>query len=134
MTSQPVVISRHDSCQLVSGDTLRAVCHWTFNEAGMDDWNPSLVQPGELIFAKTDWLAEHFSSKHPLIMAPYILISSNSDDSAPGLVWHLHTASTFNASQRIRSCGLQQEITEVRTTTYGQPAKSSEFTCLKEHI
>ena len=75
---------RADSFPLVSGDTYRSVCHWLFDETGHNDWDPTMVQQGDLIFAKTDMLDEFFQTRHPLITKPYILISSNSDHPSPG--------------------------------------------------
>lgn len=81
---QPASQRRQDSYPLASGDTYRSVCHWLFDETGHNDWEPSMVQSGDLIFAKTDMLDMFFRSRHPLITKPYVLITSNSDHPSPG--------------------------------------------------
>ena len=81
---QPANQHRPDSYPLVSGDTYRSVCHWIFDETGHNDWDPLSVQPGDLIFAKTDMLDLFFRIRHPFIGSPYVLISSNSDHPSPG--------------------------------------------------
>lgn len=80
----PANDARPDSYPFVSGDTYRSVCQWVFDETQHRDWHPSQVQAGDLIFVKTDMLDDFFSSIHPQIVEPYVLVSSNSDHSSPG--------------------------------------------------
>ena len=81
---QPASDVRHDSYPLISGDTYRSVCHWVFDETTHSDWDASQVQAGHMIFVKTEMLDAFFTRLHPLILRPYVLISSNSDDPSPG--------------------------------------------------
>ena len=82
--SAPAADNRHDSYPLISGDTYRSVCHWTFDETGHNNWNASEVSAGHLIFVKTDMLGQFCLEKHQYIQEPYILITSNSDAPSPG--------------------------------------------------
>ncbi len=82
--SAPAADNRHDSYPLISGDTYRSVCHWTFDETGHNNWSSSEVSAGHLIFVKTDMLGQFYIDKHQYIQKPYILITSNSDAPSPG--------------------------------------------------
>ncbi len=82
--SPPADHLRTDSYPLISGDTFRSVCHWTFDETGNNNWSATAMQPGQLVFVKTDMLEEFFTSRHSSIRTPYILITHNSDQAAPG--------------------------------------------------
>ena len=75
---------RQDSFPLISGDTYRSACHWIYDETRQLDWLPAHVEPGHMVFVKTDMLDTFFTSVHPQIVGPYILITSNSDHPSPG--------------------------------------------------
>lgn len=66
----------------LSGDSLRAACDFVFDEAKQFD--PADVQKPSVIFVKTDLLDQFFKSRHAHIKFPYILVTHNSDDEAPG--------------------------------------------------
>lgn len=67
----------------LSGGTFRSIANFIFDEEEqMRD--PERVSRGDIIFVKTDYLDHFFSQLHPKIRHPYILISHNSDYSAPG--------------------------------------------------
>lgn len=71
----------------LSGGTFRSIANFIFDEEEqMRD--PSRVKRGDIIFVKTDYLDHFFSHLHPHIKYPYILISHNSDYSAPGAFMH----------------------------------------------
>lgn len=76
---------RGSSEPLISGDTFRHYVDHIFDEttAGFD---PTRVKAGDLIFVKTDWeyLDVFFTRYHPQIAHSYILLTHNSDHSAPG--------------------------------------------------
>ena len=84
LRQRPADQRRPDSYPLISGDTYRSVCQWTFDETGHNNWAPSSVKSGDLIFVKTDMLGPFFESRHRLIANPYVLISHNSDHPSPG--------------------------------------------------
>ncbi len=84
LRQRPADQRRPDSYPLISGDTYRSVCQWTFDETGHNNWAPSSVESGDLIFVKTDMLDLFFESRHRLIGSPYVLISHNSDHPSPG--------------------------------------------------
>lgn len=71
------------SAPYLSGDTFRNMCDWHFDEISKS-FPPEQVQPGDLIFVKTDKIAQFFKEKHPFILNHYILVSHNSDHPAPG--------------------------------------------------
>lgn len=66
----------------VSGDAFRAYCDYVFDEEDRS-LNPASVKPNSTIFVKTDYLGEFFDNIHPYIPYNYILVSHNSDLSAP---------------------------------------------------
>lgn len=67
----------------LSGDAFRAYCDYVFDEED-SSLNPLAVQPNSTIFVKTDYLGRFFQQIHPRIPHKYILVSHNSDCSAPG--------------------------------------------------
>ena len=71
------------SAPYISGDTFRSLCDFYLDEVN-DTVDPQKVQPGSCIFVSGDYLERFFSSKHPSISHPYILVSHNTDDVAPG--------------------------------------------------
>lgn len=73
---------RNSVAPYLSGDTFRSHCDHAYDE--ITRLVPYGVKPGERIFVKGDLLATFFSRYHPLIAAPYILITHNSDEILPG--------------------------------------------------
>ena len=73
---------RLSSCPFLSGDTLRMIADWRFDETSQQI-APGKVRPGDVIFVKTDFLSAFFQKVHPHIVNKYILVSHNSDFSAP---------------------------------------------------
>lgn len=80
--------NRKSSAPYVSGDTFRAYADFVIDETKIR-FSPSSVKPGNTIFLKTDYLERFFKELHPLIRHPYILITHNSDDPAPGAFAHM---------------------------------------------
>lgn len=76
---------RGSSEPLISGDTFRHHADHIFDET-TTGFDPAKVKTGDLIFVKTDWeyLEAFFTEYHPHIAHPYILLTHNSDHSAPG--------------------------------------------------
>lgn len=76
---------RGSSAPFISGDTFRAYAHHIFDET-THELDPTKVNAGDIIFVKTDWeyLERFFRDYHPFISNPYILLTHNSDHSAPG--------------------------------------------------
>ncbi len=72
---------RTSSAPYISGDSFRAIADHIFDET---QW-PSRyeVKQGDIIFVKTDYLDRFFSQVHSNIKNQYILITHNSDYSAP---------------------------------------------------
>jgi hypothetical protein len=74
---------RSPSTPFISGDTFRFHADHVFDELDTS-LKGEAVKRGETVFVKTDYLGEFFRSVHPDIGEPYVLISHNSDDGAPG--------------------------------------------------
>jgi len=76
---------RGSSDPLISGDTFRHYVDHIFDETTAS-FDPTKVKAGDLIFVKTDWeyLDLFFTQYHPSIAHSYILLTHNSDHSAPG--------------------------------------------------
>ncbi len=72
---------RNSSYPYISGDTFRAFSDYIYDETRED--NLSLIKYGDIIFVKTDKLSNFFSSSFNSIQKPFILITHNSDHSAP---------------------------------------------------
>lgn len=75
------------SSPYLTGDTFRSMCDHSFDEVS-SSFHPDEVRAGDCIFVKTDMLEGFFEQKHPYIQVPYIIISHNSDDPAPGAWAH----------------------------------------------
>lgn len=67
----------------ISGNAFRAHADFIIDEVHLP-FSPSKVKEGDIIFVKTDYLSRFFYHLHPLIPAPYILITHNSPLSIPG--------------------------------------------------
>jgi hypothetical protein len=67
----------------VSGDGFRSLCDFVFDEEHRT-LNPFAIRPYSAIFVKGDYIDYFFKNLHPHIPCPYILVTHNSDDSAPG--------------------------------------------------
>lgn len=76
-------LGRQDSRPFISGDTFRTACQHAYDNLA-PVFYPTQVQRGDLVFVKTDFLADFLTRYHPLINQPYILVTHNSDDSSPG--------------------------------------------------
>lgn len=73
---------RKSSAPYISGDTFRAFCNFIIDEKQIP-FNTDLVKDGDTIFLKTDLMAFFFTEVHPFITKKYILVTHNSDYSAP---------------------------------------------------
>jgi hypothetical protein len=67
----------------VSGDGFRAHADFVFDEEHTT-LDPSTITPSGVIFVKSDYLGRFIKNLHPRIPCRYILVTHNSDDSAPG--------------------------------------------------
>lgn len=67
----------------LSVDVFRDAADFVYDET-RNNLNPAKVRPGDIIFVKTDYLAEFFSTIHPRIPYRYILVTHNSDLPIPG--------------------------------------------------
>lgn len=76
-------IGRVSSYPYITGDTFRNHADFTFDEMN-ESFNPQDVQPGNVIFVKTERLGEFFRDMHPQIPCRYILLTHNSDFGIPG--------------------------------------------------
>lgn len=68
----------------ISGDTFRDACDFVVDETN-HTLKCHLVKHGDTIFVKTDFLIDFFKKYHPKIAYPYVLVTHNSDSSAPGV-------------------------------------------------
>ena len=73
---------RLSSAPYLSCDTFRSVCRHFFDECGC--FEPSRVQERDTIFVNGDLLELFFTYLHPQIQHPYVLVTQNTDDGAPG--------------------------------------------------
>ena len=74
---------RPSSYPFVSGDAFRSYSDYAFDELD-SSLKPETMKPYCTLFVKTDFLSEFCEKIAPHIRVPYILITHNSDDSAPG--------------------------------------------------
>lgn len=77
---------RVSGAPFASGDTFRAVADHIYDDTETTRgsvWAPEHVKAGDVIFVKTDYLTEFFTSRHKAISCPYIIITHNSDYSTP---------------------------------------------------
>ncbi len=79
----PQALHRYTFPPFISGDLFREYSDFAYddNDTSM---NPKGVMHGNTVFVQTDLLKTFFKTVHPLIVNPYILITHNSDASAPG--------------------------------------------------
>lgn len=80
---------RPSSYPLISGDTFRAIADHIIDET-KQSFHPANVKYGDIIFLKTDYVADFFSKFHALIPHQYILITHNSDFSPIYHTAHSH--------------------------------------------
>ena len=80
--------SRPSSYPYISGDSFRAFCDYAYDELDRS-LNPAFIAPGSTIFLKTDYLDQFCLRVRPRIRVPYILVTHNSDDAAPGIYTEL---------------------------------------------
>lgn len=66
----------------ISGDTFRAYADYCFDDDS--NFEPSLITKPCIIFVASNLLDVFFTTKHPLVPVRYVLVTHNSDDSAPG--------------------------------------------------
>jgi hypothetical protein len=67
----------------ITGDGFRGACDFIIDETNLA-FLPRRVEPGDVIFVKTDFLPYFFRVYQHLITNPYILVTHNSDYGAPG--------------------------------------------------
>lgn len=85
----PSRISHPSSYPYIAGDSFRA-----FADFAVDDTRtlePSQVKTGDVVFVQSDYLEKFFTTLHPHIVNPYILVTPNTgtlaDDPMPGRFW-----------------------------------------------
>lgn len=65
------------SYPLLSAYGFRSIAHFTFDQ--FSDFDPSIVEEGQIIYVKNDLLERYFMNIHPLVKAPYILLTHGDD-------------------------------------------------------
>lgn len=75
---------RDTSFPYISGDSFRAISDHIYDETDRT-LSFNSVKERDIVFVKTDYLDEFFNDIHPNIKCRYILITHNSDYSAPGV-------------------------------------------------
>ena len=78
--------NRQPSDPFISGDTLRLMSDWWYDETTVGAGQPfdaEQVRAGDVVFLKTDYVPRFFNETHPKIKRTYILITHNSDYGAP---------------------------------------------------
>ncbi|CAF1166259.1 unnamed protein product [Rotaria sordida] len=97
--------SRNSSYPYISGDTFRAFSDYIYDETRQDRLN--LVKYGQIVFVKADMLGKFFGSPFNSIKKPFVLVTHNSDQSAPDkygayllnpklLIWYASNPSVEN--------------------------------------
>ena len=86
---------RISSEPFISGDSFRAIANHVLDETGRS-FNPGNVKKNDVIFVKTDYVSLFFTTIHPTIQYPYILITHNSDVSPVYLAAHDHPKGKYN--------------------------------------
>lgn len=74
---------RTSSPPYISGDGFREYADFAYDEIDRS-LNPEVVQEANTVFVKIELIKEFFEKIHPFIQSPYILITHNGDDPAPG--------------------------------------------------
>jgi hypothetical protein len=74
---------RRPSKPYISGDGFRAMADHVYDETDRH-LEPLSVKCADIVFVKSDLLGDFFSHVHEKIKHPYILVTHNSDASAPG--------------------------------------------------
>lgn len=74
---------RNSTYPFLSGDTLRALSHHIYDETRRDNMHD--VRTGDIVFVKGDSLFSFFGRAYPRINYSFVLITHNSDCSAPSL-------------------------------------------------
>ncbi|MBI3508308.1 MAG: hypothetical protein HY069_01545 [Chlamydiia bacterium] len=74
---------REPSEPFITGDGFRSYADFAFDELDAT-LNPKEVRAKSTVFVKLEMLGRFFQEIHPFIEHPYILISHNGDDPAPG--------------------------------------------------
>ncbi len=80
----PLPPNRAVTPPFISGDAFRSFCDFAYDEL-TTSMDPTQVQPGNAVFVKTDYATHFFEKVHPKILHPYVLVTHNSDDVAPGV-------------------------------------------------
>ncbi|UJR15970.1 hypothetical protein I4U23_002889 [Adineta vaga] len=73
--------TRNSSYPYISGDTFRAFADYIYDETRHDNLNS--VQYGDIVFVKSDMIAEFFHVSFNSITKSFVLVTHNSDRSAP---------------------------------------------------
>ncbi|CAF1487310.1 unnamed protein product [Rotaria sp. Silwood1] len=96
---------RNSSYPYISGDTFRAFADYIYDETRQDKLD--LVKYGEIVFVKADMFSSFFGSPFNSIQNPFVLVTHNSDFSAPSnyetylsnpkiLIWYASNPSVEN--------------------------------------
>lgn len=83
LTGPLIAQERGSSAPFVSGDTFRAHVDHIFDET-TQSLDPRKVKPRDVVFVKTDYIGTFFRDYYSHIEHPFILVTHNSDDGAPG--------------------------------------------------
>lgn len=76
-------IRRASSAPYIAGDSFRAIADHVYDETDRS-LKAQEIRHRDVIFVKTDYLQEFFTTIHPYVNHKYILITHNSDYGAPG--------------------------------------------------
>lgn len=79
----PLPANRSVTPPFICGDAFRLGCEFAYDEL-TTSMDPTRVKAGDAIFLKTDYMEAFFAKVHPRIQQPYVIVSHNSDDAAPG--------------------------------------------------
>lgn len=75
--------NRSPSPPYITGDGFRAHCDFILDESTLE-LCPDEIKDGSAVFVATHFLGVFFENYHPVIKGRYVLVTHNSDESAPG--------------------------------------------------
>ena len=68
----------------VAGDSFKSIANFVYDSEQMNNWQGKQVKKNDIIWIKSDFLGQFFSSRFNEITEPFIIIAHNSDYSTPG--------------------------------------------------
>ena len=80
---QDAAHNRLSSCPFISGDSFRSMADHLFDESGVSEFDPEKVQENDVVFVKSDFIADFLTKFHDKIKNKRIMLTHNSDYGFP---------------------------------------------------